>query len=145
MDFHSQNLPTISGAANTNNAGGTLKYEQAGNKKEFGGFESNMDDFGGNMGGFGGNMGGFGGNMGGFKGNMKGFSGQQMGMKMGFGNGGNFGNTICYLGGGQMSSGGQNGGRFVVSKSTNTKTSTKNGVKTVVKTTKIKYSDGTEQ
>ena len=40
--------------------------------------------------------------------------------------------------------GGGSGGRTVVSKSTSTKTSTKNGIKTVIKTTKLKYSDGTE-
>ena len=38
---------------------------------------------------------------------------------------------------------GSSGGRYVVSKSTNTKTSTRNGMKTVIKTTKLKYSDGT--
>ena len=43
----------------------------------------------------------------------------------------------------KMSHGGGQEERKVVSKSTHTKTSTCNGVKTVVKTTKIKYSDGT--
>ncbi len=37
-----------------------------------------------------------------------------------------------------------NGGRYVVSKSTSTKTSICNGVKKTVKVTKMKYSDGTE-
>lgn len=46
--------------------------------------------------------------------------------------------------GGHLAMGGGSGGRTVVSKSTSTKTSTKNGIKTVIKTTKLKYSDGTE-
>ena len=45
-------------------------------------------------------------------------------------------------GGGQIATTGGSGGRYVVSKSTSTKTSTKNGVKTVIRTTKLKYSDG---
>lgn len=46
-----------------------------------------------------------------------------------------------------MSTGGSSGsgGRYVASKSTSTKTSTVNGVKKTIKTTKIKYSDGTEE
>lgn len=42
-------------------------------------------------------------------------------------------------------SGGSSGGRYVVSKSTTTKTSTSNGVKKTIKIVKTKYSDGTEE
>lgn len=50
--------------------------------------------------------------------------------------------------GGQISttgSGSGSSGRYVMSKSTSSKTSTVNGVKKTVKTTKIKWSDGTEE
>lgn len=43
------------------------------------------------------------------------------------------------------SSQGGNGDRYVVSKSSSTKTSSKNGVTKKVVTTKLKYSDGTEE
>ena len=57
------------------------------------------------------------------------------------------GNLGGFGGGGQIATtggSGGSGGRYVVSKSTSTKTSTKNGVKTVIRTTKLKYSDGCE-
>lgn len=55
-----------------------------------------------------------------------------------------YGNPLSYVGTPSKVQEGS-GGRTVVSKSTNTKSSTVNGIKTMVKTTKLKYSDGTEE
>jgi len=59
-----------------------------------------------------------------------------------FGNNPGFGNQ----GGWQVSTGNNGGGgRYIVSQSTNTSSSTRNGVTKTVKTTKITYSDGSEE
>lgn len=58
---------------------------------------------------------------------------------------GDLGSEQSNLGGWQISTGKQGGERYIASKSTSTKTSTCNGVKKTVKTTKIKWSDGTEE
>lgn len=49
------------------------------------------------------------------------------------------------MNGAQLQSNGNKGEKYVASKSTSTKTSTKNGKTTKVTTTKIKYSDGSTE
>ena len=57
-----------------------------------------------------------------------------------------WGKDMGGMGGGwEIAKQGGGGERYVVSKSTNTKTQTCNGVTKVTKVTKIKYSDGTEE
>lgn len=68
----------------------------------------------------------------------------QYNQKKGGGSFGGMGGQGGAQGGYEISTAGSGGGRYVVSKSTNTKTQITNGVKKVTKVTKIKYSDGTE-
>jgi hypothetical protein len=49
------------------------------------------------------------------------------------------------MNGAQLQNNGNKGEKYVASKSTSTKTSTKNGKTTKVTTTKIKYSDGSTE